>query len=70
VAVCAGCHSVGLRELTTVDVDMAFFASRRRLREVDVEKIRFEIRGLMAIHASDRAMRSGQREFSLRVIEA
>lgn len=62
--------NVGFCELLAVDVFMAVFALGRGGFEIHVDQSGFEIRRFVAVHASGGAMRSKQREFRLRVIEA
>ena len=60
MAVVALRHFVGekLGELAAVDVFVALLAFLRRLLEVHVGHLRFEIRRLVAVDASDRAVRA------------
>jgi len=60
---------LALRELPSMDVLMAVLAQSRRGLEVDVHQSSFEIRRLMAVDASRRAMRTQQGELSLGMIE-
>jgi len=69
VAVCAG-RDICLRKLLAMDVLMAILALRRCNLEIHMEQIGFKVRRLVAIHAGGGSMRSQQREFRFRVVEA
>jgi len=68
VALRATCHIV-MRELLPVHVLMAIFALHRSCLEIHIEQFRFQVRRLVAIDASRRAMRAQQSEFRLGMIE-
>lgn len=59
----------GLGELTAMNVGMAFFALRRGLGEVHVDELHFQVRRLVAVHASYGSMCSQEGELGPVVIE-
>lgn len=72
VAVATWCDliRIELRELPVVDILMALLALLRRLLEVHIDELGFQVRRLVAIDAGDRAMRAGQWKRRRAVIKA
>jgi len=70
VAIGAGGDALGSGELTAMNVQMAFFALRRSLGEVHVDKLRFQVRRLVAVNASHGTMGAEESELGPVVIEA
>lgn len=62
-------HAV-LGELLSVRILVALFALHGRCLEIDIDQLSFQIRGLVALDARRRTMRSQQRESCLRVVES
>jgi len=59
-----------LGKLLAMNVCVAFFALGRRPFEIDIGQPSFQIRRLVAIHASSRAMSSNQRKVCFGMVEA
>ena len=69
VAFGAAGNASSLRELRAVDVRVAVFTLLWRGMEINIRQLGFEVRGFVAVAAGDGAMRSGQREIRLGVVE-
>lgn len=62
--------ALGIHELFAMRVLMALFANGRRTMEIDVEKLGFEVRRLVAAGAIDCAVSTDELEFRRGMIEA